>query len=149
VAGTNAVAVKKELFRRLALEPGLAGVQVAYRFPGNLADECVYGGKITGTAAPASMRPAAGRQPRQEDPAIAVHVRVLRKGDTDAEADERALVLLNVVGDMVAADPMLSGAVPGLLDLHVDQIDIESAPADDETTESLATLQLVALSHLT
>lgn len=149
MAGTNAIAVKKELFRRLSGEPGLSGVQVSYKFPGNLADECVYGGRISGPKQPASMRPSGGRQPRIEEPNILVHIRVLKTGDTDSATDDRCNELLTVVEEMVAADPKLAGVVPGLLNLYVAQFDIECAPADDEKTESLATLQLVAMSHLT
>ncbi len=150
MAGTNAIAVKKELFRRLALESGLSGVQVVYLLPPrDIQREAVYGGKITGPVEQAAMRPAAARSIREEQPLINVHIRVLGEGVLDSTSEERAGVLAGVVFDMVAADPRLAGAVAGLLDLAVVEQEHEYGLAEDGSVIAIATLQLLARSMLT
>lgn len=150
MAGTNAVAVKKELFRRLKLESGFSGVQVAYFLRARDAQrESVFGGKITGPLELSAMRPAGGRIGREEDPLIAVHIRVLRPGSVDSTAEERAAALGGVVADMVAADPTLAGAVPGLLVLAVASEEYETGEAEDGSAVGIGTLTLSAHSFLT
>ena len=150
MSGTNAVAVKKELIRRLGLESGLSGVQVVYLLDArDIRRECVYGGKITGPVEQAAMRPVAARSLREEHALINVHVRVLTPGGLDSTAEERAAALAGVVFNVVAADPTLAGAVPGLLDLAVVAEEYECGPADDTSAIAIATLQLLAHSMLT
>lgn len=146
---TNAIAVKKELFRRLALEPGLSGVTVSYVLSGiKLPREIVYGGKVTGPVTAAAMRPAGGRLGREEIPLINVHVRVLKPGVLDSSAEERAAALGTVIADMVAADPTLAGAVPGLLLLAVENEEYETGPGEDGSAVAVGTLTLSAHSFL-
>jgi len=150
VSGTNAVAVKKELIRRLGLESGLSGVQVVYLLnPGRVTRECVFGGKIEGQLEQAAMRTPGNRSGREERPTINVHIRILAEGVTDSTPEERAAALGGVIADMVAADPTLAGATPGLLDLAAVAEEYETGFADDGAAIALGTLQLVARSYLT
>ena len=150
MAGTNAVAVKKELFRRLQGEAGLSGVQVKYLLRvRDVQREAVYGGKITGPLDLAAMRPTGGHVGREETPLINVHIRVLAPGGVDSAAEERAAALGGVVVDMVAGDPTLAGAVPGLLVLAVASEEYETGEAEDGSLVGIGTLTLSAHSFLT
>ncbi len=133
MAGTNAVACKRELFRRLAAAPRLKGVQVAYAFPGrDIQRECIYGGGARTTQEFAAASPA--RKPRNETALVDVHVWVRLPGGSVEDADARAMEIGVVVEELLADDVNLGGAVPGLAFGGVNSIDGDYMADDDAVT---------------
>lgn len=147
MAGVNAQAVKAALIGLVDALPALAEVQVSYSFPGLLARECVYGGRIDGAVALAAMK-AGTRVKREEDSVLHLHVRVDTPGEaTTQAAEERAVELGGHIEDLIAGNPTL-GDQPGLLVARVAGIELDSA-IDDEGAEAVLSYQIVVKSYLT
>lgn len=116
MAGTNAVAVKEMLLAALKVAPALAGVQVAYAWPGqDLQRERVYLGRVFGPQNYRGLGPTP--KPRDELLTVKVYVEVDLVGDAGAdaqhEADLRARELGGALEDAIAADPSLGSSAPG------------------------------------
>jgi len=115
---TNAYAAKRALFDRLtelaALGGGaLAGVQVAYAYPGATAKaECVYGGGVTFDQ-PGEDDMVDGKQVLvKEDAQVSVHIRIVQSppsADGIRDTDERAEAIGDAIGEALAANPHLAG----------------------------------------
>lgn len=142
----NAPAVKAELIRLLAALPDLAGVQVVYSFPGNIADECVYGGDMSGPVAAVAFR-GGGRTQRDEQALIKLHVRVNHDGFSIADTETRAAEIGTAVENYVAANPTLAD-FPGLKLIALGDYEMSSA-ADDDGSTTVLTYQVAARSILT
>ncbi|MCT2276317.1 MULTISPECIES: hypothetical protein [Micromonospora] len=109
---TEALRCKKALFDRLAARTArglpLAGLQVAYAWPGRTAEgECLYGGGVRFT------RTSAGHDGRGElwleTATIGVYVRVRRPGASAEETDARATEIGGLVESELAEQPELAG----------------------------------------
>lgn len=148
MATPNGIAVKAELIRRLKLEPALAGVQVVYALGRDVEREVVYGGKVEATVDRSTMRDASGFEDHDETATIHLHIRVLRPGGTDADAELRAAAIGAAIEALVDGDPGLSGAVPGLADLQVTATEYDTGYAEDDDLIGLGNLQLLATSYL-
>lgn len=136
MAGTNAYAAKRALFDALAASDALAGVQVAYSWPGaNAEREIVYGGRVTWATVPLAMR-GGGRMPRREDMIVALHVAVQRPGADADVVEARAVEIGTVVEELLAADTTLSGT-SGLKLAGISGGELDSA---DEDESSMAVL---------
>lgn len=146
MAGTNAVAAKQALVAKLAALPGLSGVQVAYSWPGSRAErECVHGGKVTFDQNPAAYR-GGGRQPRNEDVTVLIHVVVHKPGATVEDTDTRAVEIGTVIEDAVAADPTLSGAT-NLKIARIDGGELDHE-FDDDSAASVLDYRFILRSRL-
>jgi hypothetical protein len=148
MAGVNAQAVKAALLAQIAALPELAGVQVAYSYPGRTVErECVYGGRIEGATALAAMR-AGARLKREEDSVLSLHISVDTPGEASTEAAEARTVALGApIENHIAANPTL-GDVPGLLLARVAGHELDSG-VDDESAEAVLTYQIALKSYLT
>ncbi|SCL15062.1 hypothetical protein [Micromonospora inyonensis] len=102
---------KRALFDRLTAQAGpglpLAGVQVAYAWPGGTAQrEMVYGGGVRFT------RTSAGHSGTGElwleTATIGLYIRVRTPGATVEETDARVQEIAGAVEDLLAADPELA-----------------------------------------
>jgi hypothetical protein len=137
VSGTTAVAVKKALIEALKTAPALAGVQVAYSYPGRTAQrEIVYGGKVTFDQAHAGAR-AGSRPARDETGTVTLIVEVAQAGNEDAYAsDLRAQVIGTAIEEYVEGNLNLGG-LAGLLFCGMTGGELESATNDDDWTSYL------------
>lgn len=109
---TESVACKRALFDRLQGMAGkgltLAGVQVAYSWPGRDALlECVYGGGIRFT------RTSAGHDGQRElwleTASIGLYVRVSKSGRQVTDTDDRAVQIGAEIETLLEEDPHLAG----------------------------------------
>ncbi|AYF32196.1 hypothetical protein CSH63_33110 [Micromonospora tulbaghiae] len=135
---TEALRCKRALFDRLAARVGrgmpLAGLQVAYAWPGRTAEaECVYGGGVRFT------RTSAGHDGRAElwleTATIGVYVRVRQAGATAEETDARATEIGGLVESELAAQPELAG---GYTYVQISGGTADYAGDDDAMTSILA-----------
>lgn len=139
MSGSNLVAVKKELIRRLGEEPALAGVQVTYAPPRDIKREVICGGKAKTSHTLTAMRggPAA-HLPRDEQATLTLYIQVRNPQSDALAADERVMELLQVVEELLAADSTLAG-FPHLLLAGVSGVELaEPAFDDDGVTSGLA-----------
>lgn len=145
--GSNLVAVKKELFRRLAAAPELASVQVSYTWRRDFGREVLYGGKARFDHELAAMRGSRPRLPRDERVTLMVFAQV-RNMASDAEAaDERAMSIGTVVEELLAAEPTLSG-FPNLLFAGVAGGDLIAPEFDDDGVTSAMAMEIGYRSRL-
>jgi hypothetical protein len=109
---TESINAKRALFARLATFRGtgqpLAGVQVAYSWPGRSPNkELIYGGGIR------FARTSAGhdgvRELWLETATVGVYVRVSRTGATPEETDARAVEIAEVLEELLESEPRLAG----------------------------------------
>lgn len=110
------IPVKRQLEQLLAARPGLAGVQVMYRWAGDSKDqEAIWFGNTSGSNTYPVMR--AGRKPRDEQYVVNLHLEVQCPDSADETSEARALELLAELEDLVADDPALglSGTFPTLV----------------------------------
>jgi hypothetical protein len=141
-----AKAVKTELIRRLATDPALHGVTVDYAWIGSHLDRrYVYGGRIAVTQNYAAMTSL--RKPKDEIATVDIHVLVRVLGGPQEDADDQALALGAVLEDLIASDPQLGGAVPGLR--WADVAGFELVPSlDDDSVYAEATYHVACHSRL-
>lgn len=104
---------KAALVAALQARAGLAGVQVAYRWPGpETLPEGVYLGDVEGTGGIASLK--AGRQHRQEAYTVSVICQTFSAAATPVDQDDseaRAFALMAEVEGALADDPKVSSTV--------------------------------------
>lgn len=145
---SNLVAVKKELIRRLGLEPALAGVQVTYAPPRDVKREVICGGKAKASHALAAMRGGAPRLPRHEQATLTLHIQVRNPQSDAVAADDRVMALLQVVEELLAADQTLAG-FPGLLLAGVTAVELDEPAFDDDGVIAAAAAEVSYRSYLT
>lgn len=108
--GTPALDAKRAVIGRLAEAPAMAGVQVAYAFPGKSVErECVYGGGVRWT------RQSAGDDGHRElwlqASTVGLYVRVFEPGASVEETDARAEELGLVLEELLETDRQLAGGL--------------------------------------
>ncbi|MFI6162244.1 hypothetical protein ACIA59_20160 [Micromonospora haikouensis] len=135
---TEALLCKRALFDRLVIqtEQGLplAGLQVAYAWPGRTAErECLYGGGVRWT------RASAGHDGRGElwleTATIGLYIRVTCPGADVADTDARCVEIGEAVETLLAAQPELAG---GYTYLQMASGSADYAGDDDAVTSILA-----------
>lgn len=131
MSGTNVVAVKKELFRRLALASGLAGVHVSYGWKRDIGREAVFGGTARVEHTLTVMRGGATRLARDERVILHIHIQVRNLQSDEQAADQRASDLLLAVEELVAGDSTLAGFA-NLLFVGVSGIELHDPAYDDD-----------------
>jgi hypothetical protein len=109
---TEALAAKRALFNRLSSLTGpglpLAGLQVAYAWPGRVAEQqCVYGGGIRFTRASAGHDGHA--ELWLETAQVGVYVRVATPGAEVVDTDARVQEIAAVIETVLAEQPELTG----------------------------------------
>jgi hypothetical protein len=150
MAGTVGPATKAEIIRRLKEAPEHQGnkhLTIAYSFPGNEATrELIYGGQITGPVALSTMAVRGGLVGRREDPVVQLHYSVNLPGEPDTQkAEARIAELARVTEELLAGDPTLNGAVPGLLLAAITNYIIDSGNDDDGAiAEMTHTISLIS-----
>ena len=114
MAGSVVTACKQALVTLLKARAGLAGVQVAFGYPGNdLAErERIFMGSARASQEQAGLK--AGRRFRDETATFEVVVQVESVGGTPEDAETRALALGKEVEECVADNKYLSGSIAGL-----------------------------------
>lgn len=131
MAGTNAVKFKKALIDALSSSPALEGVQVSYHYPGDDPErELIHGGAVEGPQEYPVMRGGGGRLPRNEELTFKLHIVVTKPGSDPYEAELRATELGEVVEELLAADPDLTG-LEGVIKSGVTNVFVDS-DVDDE-----------------
>lgn len=148
MSGSNLVAVKKELIRRLGQEPALLGVQVTYAPTRDVKREVICGGKAKTSHALTAMRGNAPQLPRDEQAALTLYIQVRNPQSDAAAADERVMELLQVVEELLAADPTLAG-FPNLLLAGVTGAELEEPAFDDDGVIGGMTAEISYRSYLT
>lgn len=130
-------ATRVRLVDLLSAAPQLAGVQVAYGWAGQDAEnESVYLGDTRGEVEVAAMK--GGRKSRDDRFSFDLWIVAGAPGqDGPQAADERAEELYAVVEDVLAGDPELGRAVPGLVHAVLGDVD---GPTADPTDEGWASL---------
>ena len=131
------VAARQALTSALALRGGLAGVQVAYAWPGDTAQrEVIFTDGGDGLIEIAALR--AGRKTRNEDATFKVVVRVEVPGGDQSTADARALTLGKELEDYLADSPTaLNGAVAGVIDTVVESYELRGGLGDQSRIAEL------------
>lgn len=145
---TFAYTAKAALFTRLtayaAPAQPLAGLQVAYAFPGNSVDlECLYGGGVRFNQTDA-IAEAPGIMVTEES-LVSIYIRVCNRPATDvATTDTRVAAIGAQVAALLRAEPQLagSGAVLGIASGAGDY-----SQTDDETI-SILSYQIRVSTHL-
>ncbi len=113
--------VKSAIINKLRLKPALAGVQIAYGWPGDaLEKESIWVGKVSGNVKIAVM--SAGRKYRDDMFDVTVFISAGLEGGTEEETEARATVLLAALEDVLADDPSL-GSIAGLIDAELSSVD--------------------------
>ncbi|MEV6798538.1 hypothetical protein AB0M91_09340 [Micromonospora rifamycinica] len=112
MTSTEALRCKKALFERLAAQTGpglpLAGLQVAYAWPGRTAErECVYGGGVRFTRASAGHDGTG--ELWLETTTVGLYVRVAQPGAQVEETDARTVEIGAVIEGVLSAQPQLAG----------------------------------------
>jgi hypothetical protein len=149
VSGSNVVAVKRELFRRLSLEAALTGVQISYAWKRDVGRELLYGGTARINHSLAAMRGgSASRLPRDEQVTLRLHIQVRNPQSDAAAAEERVMELLTVVEELLAGDPTLAG-FPDLLLAGVSGIELAEPAFDDDGVTSGVGVEVSYRSYLT
>ncbi len=148
MAGTVGPATKRYLLKeRLPADPGLVGIQIGYSLPRDVDREVIYGGQISGPVQVEAMR-GGTRITRREDLVLSLHIWVNRPGDQDtADVEARAAEIGQVVEELLAGDPTLSGAVAGLKMAAITNVLIDSGCDDDGALAEL-TYQISLMSHI-
>lgn len=147
MSGTNVVAVKKELFRRLKAESALSGVQVEYTWRRDVGREVLYGGKARIDKQLAAMRGSQARLPRDEQVTLMAFVQVRNLQSDAVAADERTAEIATVVEELLAVDPTLAG-FPHLLFAGVAGADLIAPEYDDDGVTSAMALEIGYRSYL-
>lgn len=147
MSGSNLVAVKKELFRRLQAEGVLSGVQVEYTRPRDLKREVIYGGRARFDHELPAMKGGRARLPRDERVTLMAFIQVRNVASDAIAADERVAELLAVVEELLAGDPTLSG-FPELLFAGVAGGDLIAPEFDDDGVISAAGIEIGYRSYL-
>lgn len=109
---TNVYAAKRALFARLRDKAAdgqpLAGIQVAYAFPGQVDQECIYGGGVR-----FDHQDAVAEHPGimvTETALVSLYVRIVGATGDDVEAtDDRAAEVLATITALLRAEPRLAG----------------------------------------
>lgn len=144
---TNAYAAKRAVFARLSDHTHgagpLAGVQVAYDWPGNVTRECVYGGGVRFTQTEEGHD---GRRAiRREVATLGWYVAVTGEGQGALETEQRIEEIADAIGELLSAEPHLGG--------RLTFEEIASGQGDywpiDGATESRLGLQVTVTSLLT
>jgi hypothetical protein len=113
--------LKAHLVDLLSAAPGLAGVQIAYGFPGDSMErECVYVARVTGTVEILLMQ--GGRKQRDDQFTITLIIQAGLDGGSEQASEERASEMYAVVENVLADDPSLDD-VDGLIDAQIRQVD--------------------------
>lgn len=131
MAGTNAVAFRRALIDMIAAFPTLAGVQVAFSWPGNKFEkECVHLGRSIGSQEYATWGGGRPRQSRNEqlDCDLFVVVR-LPSADDGYDAELRAAEIGKLIEDGIAATPQIQ-SVAGMLYAGITGVELESYTDD-------------------
>lgn len=130
---SNGQALKQALVTAFA--SALSGVSVTYSPPADLPDECVYGGKISGSMSMSAFRTFGGDTTRDEEPTVEFVVRIFKEGESDtATADARAFAIGAAMESYLAAN---SPSVTGLLNAEVSTYDLESTLVDEGAIATL------------
>lgn len=149
MSGSNVVAVKKELFRRLGEAMEFTGVQVVYCWPRDVGRELIYGGTARVDHKLIAMRGgSASRLPRDEQVTLRLHIQVRNLQSDAAAADERVMELLTVVEELLAGDPTLAG-FPNLLLAGVSGVELAEPAFDDDGVTSGVGVEISYRSYLT
>lgn len=149
MSGSNVVAVKKELFRRLSLEAALTGVQISYAWKRDVGRELIYGGTARIDHKLVAMRGGtASRLPRDEQVTLRLHIQVRNLQSDAAAADERVMELLTIVEELLAGDPTLAG-FPNLLLAGVTAAELAEPAFDDDGVTSGVGVEISYRSYLT
>jgi hypothetical protein len=136
---TSAYTAKAALFTRLLAyaQPAqpLAGLQVAYAFPGiNVDLECLYGGGVR-----FEQRDAIAESPGlmvTEEATISIYIRVCNRPASDVQTtDTRAAQIGAQVGALLRAEPILAG---GTTLLGISGGAGDYSQTDDETISILS-----------
>jgi hypothetical protein len=146
MAGTNAIAIKTALVNLLT--PALAPTVVHGSYNGHLVElEYVYIGKILGPQQPMTFRSAA-RLPREETLIVDLHLEVAKKTATTTETDARFAAIGQLIEEALANDPLLAGAVPGLMAAWMSHVQVTSFFLQDGMAATEGIYQITVQSRL-
>lgn len=141
-------ATKVRLVDLLRAHTALGGVRVDYSWPGRgLEREAVYAGRARGPVEISTMR--AGRKARTDTFTVEVWFVAGAPGQTALEADERAQALCTALEDVLANDPRLGGAVDGLIDAVLADVDGPDPDPTDEGWVSIVRAEVRCRARLT
>lgn len=132
MAGSNAVAGPVALIGLLTTAFAATNVQVAYDYPGRLADrELVYGGDVGGPHEALAMR-GGGLRSREERLVWQVHIEVAAPDKSTLECAQRGMEICTTVEEALAAGTANDGAgVPGLKQVGTVSIKLQNFDDDD------------------
>lgn len=153
MAGSNAVPFKRAFQALLKTALATAGINgIAIRvddaYNGKLAErEYVYFGHITGPHEPFTFRSGA-RLPRQETLTVNLHVEAAVPGGSTFDSDTRIVAIGQLVEETLANDPLLGGAVAGLLGAWMSHTELTSFYMEDGVAASAGVFQISVLSKL-
>jgi len=137
--------VKTRLVELLA--GAVAGVQVSYGWPKQLAHECIYVGATRGPVSVANMR--AGRKQRDDTFTVEVHFLAGKPRQTAQQADERVLELYAVLEDVIAANGNLGGLAGVLWAAQLaDELEVADPAPTDEGYLGIATARISVKTRL-
>jgi hypothetical protein len=149
MAGTVAVATKRKLIEMLRADPGLAGVEVFYSFPGRTVErDVIYGGQFSPGEVQLASMAGGGRLSRREDLTLDLHIESMEPGHQDTLAvDERVCAFGLVVEHLVAGNPTLDNSIEGLRLIKVMGVDLDGG-VEDEAAIAVLTYKLGIMSHI-
>lgn len=149
MSGSNVVAVKKELFRRLSAEMAFSGVQVSYCWPRDVGRELIFGGTARIDHSLAAMRGgSASRLPRDEQVGLHLGIQVRNPQGDAIAADERAMEILTAAEELLAGDSTLAG-FPSLLWAGVSGAELLEPAFDNDGVTSGIAVEIGYRSYLT